>query len=47
MAGAIHDIPVRIRINSALLSKAQAKAIDEGMSLSELFRSALRRELKH
>ena len=47
MAGAIHDIPVRVRINSALLAKAQAKAIDEGMSLSELLRSALRRELKH
>ena len=47
MIGIVHDTPVRVRINSALLAKAQAKAADEGMSLSELMRSALRRELKH
>ena len=31
----------------ALLARAQAKAQNEGMSLSELMRSALRRELKN
>ena len=43
----IHDVPVRFRLNNALFAKAQAKATAEGMSLSELMRSALRRELKH
>ena len=47
MNGIVHDVPVRVRINSALLAKAQAKAANEGMSLSELLRLALRRELKH
>ena len=47
MSGLIHDVPVRFRLSNALLAKAQAKANAEGMSLSELLRSALRRELKH
>ncbi len=46
MIGIVHDVPVRVRINRALLVKAQAKASEEGMSLSELFRSALRNELR-
>lgn len=46
MIGAVHDVPVRVRISSALLAKAQAKAQDENMSLSELLRSALRKEVR-
>ena len=42
----VHDMPVRFRVNEALLSKAMKKAELEGMSLSELMRSALRQELK-
>lgn len=47
MSGLVHDSPVKFRVNGALLAKAQAKAVAEGMSLSELMRSALRRELKN
>lgn len=47
MSGLVHDVPVRFRVNNAILAKAQAKAVAEGMSLSELMRSALRRELKN
>lgn len=47
MSGLIHDVPVRFRLSNTLLAKAQAKATAEGMSVSELMRSALRRELKH
>ena len=46
MIGVVHDVPVRGRIISALLAKAQAKAQDENMSLSELLRSALRKEVR-
>jgi antitoxin component of RelBE/YafQ-DinJ toxin-antitoxin module len=45
MRAQVHDMPVRFRVNEALLSKAMQKAEREGMSLSELMRSALRREL--
>ena len=47
MSGLIHDVPVRFRVSNMLLARAQAKALNEGMSLSELMRSALRRELKN
>lgn len=47
MSGLIHDVPVRFRLNNALLAKAQAKASADGMSLSELMRAALRRELRN
>jgi len=42
----VHDRPVKFRVNNALLAKTQAKASSEGMSLSELMRSALRNELR-
>ena len=47
MRAQVHDMPVRFRVNEMLLSKAMQKAEREGMSLSELMRSALRRELKN
>ena len=47
MSGLIHDVPVRFRVSNVLLARAQAKAQNEGLSLSELMRSALRRELKN
>lgn len=47
MSGLVHDVPIRFRVNNALLARAQAKASSEGMSLSELMRSALRRELQN
>ena len=47
MSALVHDTPVKFRVNSTILAKAQAKASSEGMSLSELMRSALRRELKN
>lgn len=47
MSALVHDTPVKFRVNNAILAKAQAKASSEGMSLSELMRSALRRELKN
>lgn len=47
MSALVHDTPVKFRVNNAILVKAQAKASSEGMSLSELMRSALRRELKN
>lgn len=45
MRNQVHDMNVRVRVNEALLAKAVAKAEREGMSLSELVRHALRREL--
>lgn len=47
MSGLVHDVPVRFRVNNALLARAQAKASAEGMSLSEFMRYALRRELQN
>lgn len=47
MTGLVHDVPVRVRVSSALLAKAKAQAVAEGMSLSELLRAALRRELRN
>lgn len=46
MSGTIDDVPCRFRVNNGLLAKAQAKASSEGMSLSQLMRSALRNELR-
>jgi len=42
----VHDAAVRFRIAESLLVSAEAKARREGMSLSELLRHALRRELR-
>ena len=46
MNAPIHDTLVRFRVNEALVASASEKARREGMSLSELLRHALRRELK-
>jgi hypothetical protein len=42
----IHDRPVYFRAHSSLVVAAEARASRMGMSLSELMRHALRRELQ-
>jgi len=42
----IHDTAARFRVNEALLAAAQKRARVQGMTMSELFRHALRRELE-
>ncbi|KQS04525.1 hypothetical protein ASG11_09910 [Sphingomonas sp. Leaf357] len=42
----VHDGKVHFRANSDLIARAEAFADREGMSLSELIRAALRRELR-
>lgn len=42
----VHDAAVYFRVNKVLLATAEEKARREGMSLSELVRHALRRELR-
>jgi predicted HicB family RNase H-like nuclease len=42
----VHDETVRFRIAGSLLASAERRAQQEGMSLSELMRHALRRELR-
>jgi len=44
--GTIHDAAIRFRVAEKLLASAEEKARREGMSLSELLRHALRRELR-
>jgi predicted HicB family RNase H-like nuclease len=46
MRAQIHTTVVQFRANQSLLAAAHEKARREGMSLSELLRHALRRELK-
>lgn len=46
MRGQIHNAAVRFRVSDTLLAAASAKARREGMSLSELLRHAVRRELR-
>lgn len=46
MRAQVHHVPVRFRVNEAVLAKAQERAEREGMSLSELLRQSLRNELK-
>lgn len=41
----IQGTPIRFRVNGVLLAKAMERAQSEGVSLSELVRTALRREL--
>jgi len=41
-----HNAAVHFRVNRGILAAAEAKARDEGMSLSELLRQALRREVR-
>ena len=45
MRSSVQNVPVQLRANTRPLSAARAKADREGMSLSELMRSALRREI--
>lgn len=46
MRGHVHNAAVRFRVSDALLAAATAKAKHEGMSLSELLRHAVRREVR-
>ncbi|WP_426265155.1 hypothetical protein [Sphingomonas sp. PWP1-2] len=47
MRASVQNVPIQFRANVRLLTAARAKADREGMSLSELMRGALRRELSH
>ncbi|AYJ86903.1 ribbon-helix-helix protein, CopG family [Sphingomonas paeninsulae] len=42
----IHTTPVNFRADPNLIAAAEAKARREGMSMSELMRAALRREVR-
>lgn len=42
----VHGALARFRVNEELLAAAEEKARREGMSLSELMRHALRREVR-
>ena len=42
----VHDTLVRFRANQTIVTAAEERARREGMSLSELIRHALRRELQ-
>lgn len=46
MRECVHDEAVRFRVNSNLLADAEAKARQQGMSLSEFLRHAVRREVR-
>lgn len=46
MRSSVHDSVVRFRTSAKLLADAEAKARDEGMSLSEFLRHALRQQLR-
>lgn len=46
MRHTVHDGRARFRISDNLREEAQRRAARDGMSLSELIRSALRRELR-
>lgn len=46
MRSAVHTATARVRINPDLLADIEAKARREGMSVSELVRHALRREVR-
>jgi predicted DNA binding CopG/RHH family protein len=45
MVGGTHNQTAKFRVNDALLRAAREKASQQGMTLPELMRSALRREL--
>ncbi len=45
MRSGVHDGLIRTRANKALIAEAAAKARQENMTLSELVRQALRREV--
>ena len=42
----IYDSLIRVRANEALVTAAEEKARREGMTLSELVRQAVRREVR-
>lgn len=46
MRGHVHNAAVRFRVSDALLAAATTKARQEGMSLSELLRHAVRKEVQ-
>lgn len=46
MRSYVHNAEVRFRVNDALLAAAAEKARREGMSLSELLRHAVRKEVR-
>jgi len=46
MRNYVHNAEVRFRVNDALLAAASEKARREGMSLSELLRHAVRKEVR-
>ena len=46
MRGNVHNTAVRVRANDALIAAATEKARREGMSLSELLRHAVRKEVR-
>ena len=43
---AVHDVAVGFRVNEALFTATEQRARREGMTMSELIRHALRRELR-
>ena len=45
MKPSVHDGVVKFRVNEALLAQVVTHARREGMTLSELVRAAIRREL--
>lgn len=45
MRANVHDQPITFRLNGVLAEKAGEKARREGMSLSELLRAMVRREV--
>lgn len=46
MRSAVHTATARVRVNPSLLADLEAKAVRQGMSVSELMRHALRREVR-
>lgn len=45
-SGGVHRSLVQFRVNPVLVAEAEAKARREGMTLSELIRQAVRREVR-
>ncbi|URD60479.1 hypothetical protein M8312_11900 [Sphingomonas sp. KRR8] len=45
MKTSMHGSLLRVRVNEALIARAAARAQQDSMTLSELVRQALRREL--
>ena len=46
MRSSVHGARVILRANSCLVAEAKAKAERDGMTLSELIRQAVRREVR-